>query len=80
MQGAGDTNIHMVRVISDAQRRGLRGTSVQGQPELALRRGESQPDQHTGERSGLVRVQSRLPQQVAQQQQKRYLVSPGCTR
>ena len=54
MQGAGDTDLHMVRVIPNAQRRRLRGPCLQGQSELTLRRGESQPDQHTGERPGLV--------------------------
>lgn len=66
MQGAGDTYIHMVRVIPDPQWRRLRGSRFQGRPELALRRRESQLDQHTRERPGLVRVQSRLPQPVTQ--------------
>lgn len=75
VQGAGDTDIHMVRLVSDPQWRGLRGPGLEGEPELTLRRGEPQPDRHPRERSRMVRVQGRLPQQVAQQE--RHLVPSG---
>lgn len=65
VQGAGDTDIHMVRVVSDPQWRRLRRSSLEGFAEFTVRRGEPQPDRHPRERSRMVRVQGRLPQQVA---------------
>ena len=65
MQGAGDTNIHMVRVVSNPQRRRLRGSCLKGESEITLWRRQSQPDEHPRKRSGMVRVQGCLPQQAS---------------
>lgn len=77
VQGAGDTDIHMVRVVSDPQWRGLRRSSLEGEPDFVLRRGQPQPHRHPRDRPRMVRVQGLLPQQAAQHLQERYLVSPG---
>lgn len=73
--GPGDPDLHMVRELSDTQRRRVRGQSVAGGCGLAIRCGVPQPDEHPGNGSGLVRVQSRVPKPVAESAQEWHVVS-----
>lgn len=78
--GSGNSDLHLVRELPDAQRRGLRGARIASVAGFELRRGLAQPHQHPRVGPGLVRVQGGVPEQAAEAAQERHLVPSGRAR